>query len=205
MKAALFGLCLLVAGAGVLVSGARNAEKGRRARLWPTTTGAVLTSRCVDYSDWENGARFIAEVTYEYTVGDQKYRGDRLAFGYDGGWWRAPNARIAEGLAAAQPVTVRYDPRTPSMAVLVTGVRIANIRTMVAGLWLLLLAAMLFRYAAHPDPPPGALSVSWRNRRLVVTSQGLGDVALAAIIGWGVLTVLSAALDWGMLSATTLR
>lgn len=205
MKAAAFGLCFLVAGVMLLVSGARGTRMTREARQWPTVDGTILTSRCTDYSDWDNGARYLAEVTYEYAVGERSYRGDRIAFGYDGGGWRAPNERIAKRLVVAKPVQVRYDPRNPAVAVLSVGVHGANVRTLSAGFWLLLVAWLLFRFAAKPPLEPSVLSVRWRGGRPSITSRGFGDVALVALVGWVATTVVSAMLDWGIVTAVVAR
>jgi hypothetical protein len=98
----------------------------RAAADWPQATGKVVVStsivRKVKTFDHNRAGgrgeeeRNFAHVVYEYTVGGERLRNDRVSIGEDLG-----NFEVAETIArypVGKIVTVYYNPRTPKDAVL---------------------------------------------------------------------------------------
>jgi len=200
MKAVLFGVCLLAVAVVLLASGIRSLLMGNRAVSWATTTGAIISSKCVDYSSLDTGLSYFAHVKYRYTVAGESYQGDRIAFGYSGGWWRRPNQRIADRLSSATTVLVRYDPDKPSMAVLSCGLNGSTIRTLFAGIWLLLMAVVVLLHAVRPRGASGVLALSWGLNGFRILTQGVGGVVFLGVTGLVIGSLLSFMIDYGILS-----
>jgi hypothetical protein len=200
MKAAIFGLCLLAVGVGVLSSGIRSLMLDKRARSWATTEGTIVSSKCVDYYDWDNGRSFFTHVDYRYSVAGKSYQGDRIAFGYSGSWWRRPNQRIADRLSSAKTVLVRYDPDKPSMAVLSCGLNGSTVRALFIGTWLLLVTAVVFLRAVPSRGTTITLTLSSGLRGLKITPRGVGGILLLVVAGLVIGSLLSAMIDLGILS-----
>lgn len=205
MKTAVLSCVLFAAGALMLWAGGGSLTQARRASAWPTTVGAVVSSQCGDYSDMENGRHFVAEVVYAYRVADREYRGDRVAYGYSGGWWRAPNARIAERVASLDSIRVRYDPQHPATSVLAAGMSGANVLTLFAGAWLVLLAAVVVRFARQPVREPTSVRLEWRNGTPRVLTSGTGGAWLLAVVGWCLAGVIAAGIHLGIVSELVAR
>lgn len=205
MKTTVIAFVLLVTGAVLLWMGAGSLAQGRRASTWGATPGAVVSARCVEYSDLENGRRFFTEVSYRYRVADREYHGDRVAYGYAGGWWQTPNQRIADRLSALDSVRVRFDPQHPSTAVLATGINGAIVLTLFAGAWLVLLGALVMRYARRPTDGPSSLRLEWGSGAPRVVALGAGRIWLLALAGWGMAAVLSALIHVGIVRELVAR
>ena len=93
-----------------------------RARSWIAGAGRVVSSRSVDRvvkpPGVDNGSeqRQFADVSYEFNIGNQKYKGTRVTIGEDLG-----NSDVAETLIrypAGKNVTVYYNPNDPKQCVL---------------------------------------------------------------------------------------
>jgi hypothetical protein len=117
-----FALLLLPLGL-ILFATVYKSLEVRAARQWPSTAGKVVISnsevrevRVIE----EHGHRFeprnFANIVYEYSVGGQTLRNNRVSIGEDRG-----NFEVAETIArypAGTAVTVYYNPRHPREAVL---------------------------------------------------------------------------------------
>ncbi|MDX1995285.1 MAG: DUF3592 domain-containing protein [bacterium] len=82
---------------------------------WRQTTGRVLRADVMD--DGDNG--YYPQVVYEYMVDGKRYEADRMAPGLT--LTQGSRARIEQQIQAYPPgktVTVYYNPRRPSQAVL---------------------------------------------------------------------------------------
>lgn len=87
-----------------------------RARSWPATRGRIL--RCEIGPNAPAGRQRRLHLLYEYEVGAQHYRGDRLQFASrpaSVSWWKSILARYPAGAE----VDVYYDPDQPENAVLI--------------------------------------------------------------------------------------
>ena len=201
MKAAIFGLVLFAAGVVLLISGIRSVLMNNQALSWATTEGTIISSKCVDYSDWDNSSSYFTHVDYRYTVAGKSYQGDRITFGYSGGWWRRPNQKIADRLSSAKTVLVRYDPEKPSIAVLAYGLNGSTVRTLFIGTWLLLITAVVLLHAVRNRGTTGVLALSWGMNGFKILTQGVGGIVLLVLTGLVIGSLLSFTIDCGILSA----
>lgn len=198
MKAVVLGVVLVCIGVGILGVGLRDWSNDRRAASWPTTPATVTSSACVDYTDLENGWRFIAEVRYRYAVADVANQGDRISFAYAGSTWRGPCERIAARLAVGRTVTVHYDARTPSGASLAQGFSGATFRTLFVGAWFVLVALAIVRFGLRGEPADSAWSISLGASGL--KTEGVGGIIVLALVGMAIATLVNRFVDVGILS-----
>jgi hypothetical protein len=125
-KAFLPGLAFFTLG-GLMVLAMLWASRRQVAEAsgWPQTSGRIVTSTVEHYRQRVGGARTGTLVTfyepvieYSYRVDDREYHSTQLSFGGKA----AGSQEIAEARAARYPlgseVTVHYDPKNPSNAVL---------------------------------------------------------------------------------------
>jgi hypothetical protein len=200
MKAAIFGLCLFAVAVVLLTAGIRSLLMANQATSWATTEGTIMSSMCADYSDWDNGSSYFTHVNYRYTVAGMSYQGDRIAFGYSGGWWRKPNQKIADRLSSAKTVLVHYDPKKPSMSVLAYGLNGSIARTLFLGIWLLLVTAVVVLHAVRSRGTSGVFALSWGQNGFKILTQGVGGIVLLVVIGLVIGSLLSFRIDFGILS-----
>jgi len=103
----------IIIGIGLLVH-LRAQATGRKAQLWPTTKGTVLTSD-ITIEPVMGNPMSTPWVTYSYEVGGQTLEGAGLRVGVPH-YFNKPDKAAA--LAAQYPVgsqvTVHYDPATPA-------------------------------------------------------------------------------------------
>lgn len=114
---------LLALGLGALGAGLWLVQRVRSLAVasvrWPTTPGVVKSSEVVAHRT-QGGRQYEAKVTYDYTVGDTPYVGDRVRFGAHAG----PKTKADEDVAryaVGAPVEVYYAPRQPQTATLQPG------------------------------------------------------------------------------------
>ena len=86
---------------------------------------------------------FTARISYEYTIDDRQFNGDRVSFGdYSG------SATHAKEIVARYPlgkqVVVHFDPNSPAAAVLEPG--LATMSFVITGAGLLLVAIGVFGF-----------------------------------------------------------
>jgi hypothetical protein len=101
----------------------RSQKAKKAAETWPTAAGVVLTCEVSIHrshsSRGHSSVSYRPDVTYEYRVDGQKYSGDGIGFGT-----ATYGKKKADSIAAVYPqgtnVTVHYDPKDPSKAVLET-------------------------------------------------------------------------------------
>src|SRR5437660_4883817 len=99
----------LLIGAGIAV---RTWMKYRAAHSWPTTQGTVWSTQSRPGERGER-AKWVAELTYSYTVNSEYYSGTRPI--------KARNEQEADRIAAewkARNVSVRYEQSKPASSAL---------------------------------------------------------------------------------------
>lgn len=121
-------------------------KKVAAARRWPVAKGKVLESRVEESSDSDGGLQYLPVIKYEYSVGQQVFVGDLLAFGSrnvtDGGVWGEKKAhKTVAKYPAGSIVQVHYDPEMkqgrPATAVLEVRSAIANLLLLIGVIFLL--------------------------------------------------------------------
>lgn len=205
MKAIILSLCFFAVGVGMLWSGIDDLRMANRAWSWPTTEGSITFSECKHYWVMSESSSYFTHVNYTYSVEGRSYKGDRVAFGYNGSWWRKPNQNIADRLSSAKTVLVRYDPDKPSTAVLSYGLNGSTVMTLFAGSWILLVTAVCVLHTRRPRSRTSTLSLSYGPKRFTIITQGVGGIVLLGGIGLVIACVGALLIDWGILStlATT--
>lgn len=136
MFAVVIGLAMMGAG------GYMWYEQGQRIDSYESTEGTVLSSGIDSRPD---GADYI-DVTYEYTVDGETYRGSNVEPGSGQvSTSRSRAEEFAENHPEGEPITVYYDPEDPSNAYLIENRNIffpamAGFGAVftIAGLWILI-------------------------------------------------------------------
>ncbi|MDY7109627.1 MAG: DUF3592 domain-containing protein [Planctomycetota bacterium] len=97
-----------------------------RAESFPTTTGLVsgaeITSETSTDSDGHSSTTYRAEISFRYDVDGRTYASDTYRYGAMGSSDRSYAESVAQRYPVDSEVTVHYNPRDPSDAVLETGV-----------------------------------------------------------------------------------
>lgn len=113
-----FGLLVLSWGIWLYFQTLREKRLGRESASWPTAKATVLRSVARIDTDLESDRDRLLEVSYEYTVDGQRYRGQRIAFGFtEFTDETSARKRLAELPSGAQ-VDVFYLPSDPRVATL---------------------------------------------------------------------------------------
>lgn len=90
-----------------------------------------------------SGKRYYAEVSYEFTVGDVDFTGDRIVFEY----LRKGSITTAKGIVnryrKGKKVTVFYMPKDPKQSVLQPGFQLRAVGWPIGGLILLIIAGVI--------------------------------------------------------------
>lgn len=200
MKTIIISLCFFAVGIGILGFGINNLMMANQAKSWPTTEGTIKSSKCAYYYVMNEGSSYFTHVNYSYTVAGKSYKGERIAFGYSGSWWRRPNQKIADRLSSAKTVLVRYDPDKPSMAVLSYGLNGSTAVKLFAGSWIMIVTAVIVLHALRSQSKTGMLSLSYGPNRFRIIIQGIGGIVLLAVIGLVIVWIGGLLSDCGILS-----
>lgn len=124
----IFFIVITCIGIAVFYRGCCLLAQSREALHWPQTEGYVISSlltinhlpKFIDPRD--NPARWYgAQVQYKYTVGDQEYVSDRLAFQRGDTIDPKEALNVMNTYRSQHEVTVYYDPQDPKEAVLLPG------------------------------------------------------------------------------------
>lgn len=146
---------------------AEGIVKQSRVSQWPSVEGRIARSSIGESSGGEGGTVYGADIAYAYTVNGTRYTSIRLSYGKLGGGRSSVKTTARRTLTQFPlnaPVTVRYDPRDPSQAVINTeiftgsdlfGLMFLTPFNLIALVCLRLAYAMLFQSRA-PNPPPEA-------------------------------------------------
>ncbi|MDD5544005.1 MAG: DUF3592 domain-containing protein [Acidobacteriia bacterium] len=93
-------------------------KKSQAAMQWPSAQGRVIASDVNRYRGSDGEWAEEARVVYEYVVGGNSLRGNRITFGNAASGNRAAARKTAERYPAGAAVSVFYDPQKPGSAVL---------------------------------------------------------------------------------------
>jgi hypothetical protein len=111
----LAGVAILLIGLAVQL---RTRAKGRRAQLWPTTRGIILSSEVVAVP-MAGRAMLTPALTYSYQVAGQALESRGLRIGAPPYFSRPAKARaLAAKYPVGSQVTVHYDPAAPTRTAL---------------------------------------------------------------------------------------
>lgn len=135
-------LVSLVVGGMLLFFGVQQLIHALASRGWPTTRGAIVASagNAGKKRRLPIGSRpDEAGVVYAYVVGGVEYRSARVRFGPDYCIERGDFGRAIRRCPKGTEVTVHYNPRNPSIAVLEAGTHWWHYTTALAGPVLLFL------------------------------------------------------------------
>jgi hypothetical protein len=121
---ALYLGALLAVGAVLLGAGAwliwRQRALGAASLTWPTAEGTIKTSGVATH-DADGIEKYVARVTYDYTVGGKTHVGDCLRFGAYAGTRQKAQQDVDKYPKGAR-VKVRYAPRQPQTSTLEPGI-----------------------------------------------------------------------------------
>ncbi|GAA4430869.1 DUF3592 domain-containing protein [Bremerella cremea] len=132
----LFLMIFVAFGVVFLGYGLGQIFQAHQATQWPMVQGEIVSSELKSHTN-KNSHSWRCEVQYAYQVEGVSYRGDRIAFGYDGTNREKLHADLHRKLKAAEVVDVYYNPANPSESCLVPGIRRSAFLMIVFGLaWL---------------------------------------------------------------------
>ncbi len=111
---------IFLIGAGLLYTGSIRVYNSYASLRWPETGGLILSSGVVDYGSPHKKHNHMPDITYEYTLGSEKYVSSRVRF--------VPvivSSEAAQEFAnkyqRGKRVMVRYKPSNPGVSVLEPG------------------------------------------------------------------------------------
>lgn len=111
------------------------------AASWPTAAGEIIHSDTEDEvtEDREGGAttRYRAWVRYRYAVAGRNYYGRRVSFGFEWHWFAWTARWIANRYPEGKRVRVHYRDADPEDSTLETGITLAAVLVLSAGIALI--------------------------------------------------------------------
>ena len=122
----IFPLPFIFVGAVVFLIGARDFNRARESVTWPAVKGLIarseMTSHLSSGAHGSSSTVYHAEILYNYRLSGVPYSSNRVSFGdYDSGFPSHAQAivnRYPKGIS----VQVYYNPQSPELSVLETGV-----------------------------------------------------------------------------------
>jgi hypothetical protein len=119
----LFGFISTPVGILFIVAGFREMSRAIDSEDWPEVAGEIEETGVVSAVSARGGVTYAPLVRYHYRVGENQYVSDRIAFG---GTASMTFRFWAEGLAdryrQTKTVSVRVNPKDPTLSVLEAGV-----------------------------------------------------------------------------------
>ncbi len=112
----------ILIGAVIIFFGVRVVIHAYASSGWPKVGGKVVSSSVESKRGNKGGVTYHAEVLYEYSVADQTYSSDTIAFGEYGSSDPARARKIVNRYPPRSGVVVYYAPDDPSKSVLEVGV-----------------------------------------------------------------------------------
>ncbi|VAW71643.1 hypothetical protein MNBD_GAMMA10-541 [hydrothermal vent metagenome] len=98
--------------------------KSLKASFWPEAQGEIINLQINEEKDSEGDSFYTTNTRYRYTVDNITYQSSRLAYGLDS-WaflWLTSGA-FKEAAKYYPNVIVKYNPKWPNEATLVTGIK----------------------------------------------------------------------------------
>jgi hypothetical protein len=173
-KGLVFGLGLLAAGVGIIVSVATEQQgasaEASEAAAWPEAAGRVTRNWIEEGTTAGNNGRryptYTPRVAYSYHVNGSLYLNDRLSLSQT--HQQSSRGAAEDSLrayAVGAPVAVRYDPQSPRRSALIIedAGSVSYIGLAMGGLLAIFggyLVAMTLRRRRRPPPPPEAVQDS---------------------------------------------
>ena len=114
-----FSLVYSIALLGIVINAVRQMSRAEASRNWFTTNGQVVYSSVHQESD---GPYSVPVVKYRYRVEGQEYESSRIRFTWTGEStypWTA--SKVVNKYSVSKTVRVYYNPKNPSVAVLIPG------------------------------------------------------------------------------------
>lgn len=118
-------LPFIFVGAAVFLLGIENFIRARNSVAWPIIAGHVINSRVTAYSSMlSNHSRtsYRAEVLYTYQLSGVTYSSNHIGFEDPGSTDPSQAEAIASKYTEGAFVNVHYNPQSPELSVLETGV-----------------------------------------------------------------------------------
>jgi hypothetical protein len=113
----------VVIGIGLIWFAYHNRKLAKASLAWPSVTGRIIRSQVSQSENFDQENRlkvtYLADVAYEYVVGDQTMQGDRVQFGgrISGGSSK-PAQKVVDRYPVGSEITVYYDPVRPNQCTL---------------------------------------------------------------------------------------
>ncbi len=115
-----------IAGAVLMIVGARNIQGAWESENWPHVDGTIIESKVGLHTSRSSNGRsstsYSVDVGYSYTVEGKEFTGDRLRFGEMNSNKRRDANSKAKKFGEGKQVKVYYDPEEPAESVLEPGV-----------------------------------------------------------------------------------
>jgi len=166
MLSHVFSLVFSILIFGVVINAIRQMSRGGASRNWFTTNGQVIHSSIHQEPD---GPYFIPVVKYRYIVEGQEYKSSRIRFAWSGEStypWTASEI-IIKKYPVSKTITVYYNPKNPSISVLVPGVMSKDYISAFIGflaLGWMVLAPLVMGKPTNPQPAENSSSSVWNDR-----------------------------------------
>ena len=124
---AFLGIFLAV-GLGLTITGISNIKSAKESETWPTVNGVIFKSK-VKSSTSDGSTTYGADISYDYQVNGQAYKGDKVTFGDVSTSSSSRAEKIVDRYPVGKIIGVFYNPNKPETSVLEPGLS--------GGVWLL--------------------------------------------------------------------
>ena len=127
-----FIICLLI-GIMFIANSISSIQKGSDSENWPSTTGYIISSNIVRHPS-KHGYTYGANITYQYSINDHTYSSNRISYGdYSSSDGEHANQLVTQ-YYVGRNVTVFYNPKNPSEAILEPGATFFSYMFLLAGI-----------------------------------------------------------------------
>ena len=108
------------------------------AGVWPTVAGEVIQSdtddKTTENNEGNETTHYRARVRYAYEVKGRKYVGHDVSFGFEWHWFKWTAQLVANRYPEGKRVRVHYRPADPQESTIETGVTLASVAVLAAGI-----------------------------------------------------------------------
>jgi hypothetical protein len=115
----ILAVVFILVGIGLTSTGIYNIVEASKSKRWPSTAGAILKSG-VKETRWGEAVDYSTDIEYTYTVGDKHYLASRITWASENlsGIKKDEAEKKVSDYPPGKTVTVFYDPKDPTIAVL---------------------------------------------------------------------------------------